>query len=241
MMKKTKNIIIIIIILLLGYFGMKLYNNIISNIETKYKNAMSIQDSISNVYKDSILLLNIIDEQKQKMINYKDSIILVEKKGIQKISDKYNKLRNNMRKIDADSNVKFLTYRLKLIDSTNISKPPKIIKSDKDTNVIVAIEHIKIINNTFIDLDEKIENLLLANNIITLQDLQICDFKDLMKIKDKKLSLKDSINNTNINKLKINDNMISLQSKKIKKLKTQQKFIFIGVGILTTILLVKNL
>jgi len=232
-MEKTKNVLIVVVLLLLIFLGTMWYmgnekNKIIVN---NYKSKIERQDSLIQNYNDSIVRLDSVANKLSDNINDKDSIIKKQKGSIVYINGKYNDLRKGIVKATADSNVNYLSLRLSEIDTSYKSKTPQLVKFEGDSICLLDVEQVKMINVTFMDLDERTEELDTTRAIVKTLESEVDDFRDLVVVKDGVIELKDSIIISDNKKLEFGDEEQKRLKKEVRKQKIQ-KWVSVGVGVL---------
>lgn len=128
-----------------------------------------------------------------------------------------------MKKIVTTSLLLVLTQALLYCQTTF----PKKIVFNSDTVCIITIDHVKLINSTFIDIDELNElNDSLNSQIKTYEELRNKQ-KDIILNMGKQLSLQAEIIVEKDNIIENKDQIISDRNRSIKKLKMQRN----GIGL----------
>ena len=239
-MKYIKDGLIVVILLLLLFFAGKWYfdNTKYNNMENKYKTEIHKQDSLIQNYNDSIVRLDSISTNLTNNINKKDSVIEKQKGSLIHIKWKYGKLKNDIEKATADENVNYLAKRLKDVDSTHISKTPYLTKIGDDTLCSVDVAQVKIINKTFIELDEVCEELDTTKSIVEKQDSLIIDYKELVETKDDIIDLKDSVITSNEAKVVLGDDEQKRLKKEVRKQKIQKVVSIVGGAAVAVLLII---
>lgn len=221
---------IIVMVLLFGW---------LLNIQ-KNENTESIKQATELKQKNDSLravLIGLEELSRQAEVNHKtevEYIVRTYENKLKQVEKKYYSKKNDIKNLPLTDKVLLLSDFMWESDST-----PKIVEIDGDTTIQLIPQHVDILNNAYIDLEECNEKYYLCRDANDSLVDQLYQGMDIVQMKSKEIDIyKDLDMNNKVLIKQLGDQMVADRKLHRKQLLTVGG-ISLGVGSIITLILVK--